>query len=192
MQFEHDIQQSDYSVNLKAMNVWPLDLTGIYIGSYLQSITKTLAVGVEYLYHSPAPFVGETTSTYVAKYTSPAKDMIATAQLQASGIIMASYWQKLSEKVDVAADLQLIATPERRDAVTTLGAKYDLRMSTFRAQVISLIMPRIDPWTIVGHREGSALATFPRLEPMHTGQVLTSGVSKDDLRYPLLPPIIIA
>lgn len=119
------------------MNPWPTDLTGIYMGSYLQSITKTLAVGVEYLYHSPAPMMGELSSTYLAKYTSPTKDMIATCQLQTAGIVSATYWQKLGEKVDVAADLQLIATPERRDAVTTLGAKYDLRMSTFRAQLDS-------------------------------------------------------
>jgi len=39
--------------------------------------------------------------------------------------------------VEVAADLQVIAAPTRRDAIATLGAKYDLRMSTFRAQVDS-------------------------------------------------------
>ncbi|KAG8916182.1 translocase of outer mitochondrial membrane, partial [Tulasnella sp. 417] len=49
----------------------------------------------------------------------------------------ATYWQKLSDKVEVAADLQLIAAPQRREAITTLGAKYDFRMATFRAQVDS-------------------------------------------------------
>ena len=39
--------------------------------------------------------------------------------------------------MEAAADLQLIAAPGRRDAIATLGAKYDLRMSTFRAQLDS-------------------------------------------------------
>lgn len=39
--------------------------------------------------------------------------------------------------MEVAADLQLIAAPTRRDAIATLGAKYDLRLATFRAQLDS-------------------------------------------------------
>jgi mitochondrial import receptor subunit TOM40 len=39
--------------------------------------------------------------------------------------------------VEVAADMQLIAGPQRRDAIATVGAKYDLRMATFRAQLDS-------------------------------------------------------
>ncbi|KAL4254099.1 Tom40 family protein [Abortiporus biennis] len=78
-----------------------------------------------------------TSTSYLAKYTSTDKSWIATAQVQSSGILQATYWQKLSDKVDVAADLQMIAAPARRDAVATLGAKYDLRMSTFRAQLDS-------------------------------------------------------
>lgn len=37
----------------------------------------------------------------------------------------------------MAADLQLIAAPQKREAITTVGAKWDLRMATFRAQVDS-------------------------------------------------------
>lgn len=46
-------------------------------------------------------------------------------------------WQKLNEKVEVAADLQMIAVPMHRDAIATLGARYDLCMLMFRAQVDS-------------------------------------------------------
>jgi len=134
---EHDYLGADYSVNVKAMNPSPLDLSGIYVASWLQSITKNLAVGTETLYQRPTPEMAELSTSYLAKYTGDAKDWIATAQLQPAGIVQATYWQRLSEKVEVAADLQVIATPTRRDAIATVGAKYDLRMATFRAQLDS-------------------------------------------------------
>lgn len=137
IQVEHDYQGRDYSLNMKGVNPWPTDLTGIYIGSYLQSFTKNLALGIETLYQRPTPDMSEISTSYLAKLTSTDKSWIATAQVQPAGIVQATYWQKLSEKVEVAADLQLIAAPTRRDAIATLGAKYDLRMATFRAQVDS-------------------------------------------------------
>ncbi|KAH7926323.1 hypothetical protein BV22DRAFT_1104412 [Leucogyrophana mollusca] len=137
IQLEHDYQGQDYSLNAKAVNPWPTDLTGIFIGSYFQSLTKNLAVGVESLYQRPTPEMAELSTSYLAKITSTDKNWIATAQVQPAGIVQATYWQKLSEKVEVAADLQLIAAPARRDAIATLGAKYDLRMATFRAQLDS-------------------------------------------------------
>ncbi|KAI0797658.1 eukaryotic porin-domain-containing protein [Abortiporus biennis] len=137
IQLEHDYQGLDYSVNVKAINPSPADLTGIYLVDYLQSVSKNVAVGFETLYQRPDPSMGEASTSYLAKYTSTDKSWIATAQVQSSGILQATYWQKLSDKVDVAADLQMIAAPARRDAVATLGAKYDLRMSTFRAQLDS-------------------------------------------------------
>lgn len=137
VQVEHDYQGIDYSINAKAINPSPTDYTGIYMGSYLQSLTKNFALGVETLYQRPSPDTSELNSSYLAKYTGTEKNWIATAQLQPSGVFQASYWQKLSEKVEVAADLQVIATPQRRDAIATLGAKYDLRLATFRAQLDS-------------------------------------------------------
>ncbi|GBE82069.1 Mitochondrial import receptor subunit TOM40 [Sparassis crispa] len=137
IQLEQDYQGQDYTLNAKAMNPYPLDFTGIYIGSYLQSVTKNLALGFETIYQRPTPDMSESSTSYLAKYTSSDKSWIATAQVQPAGMVQATYWQKLSEKVDVAADLQVIAAPTRRDAIATLGAKYDLRMATFRAQLDS-------------------------------------------------------
>jgi mitochondrial import receptor subunit TOM40 len=134
---EHDYSGKDYTMNVKAMNPSPTSGTGIFIGNYLQSVTKNLALGVETLYQRPTPELAEVSHSYLAKYTGSDKDWIATAQVQPAGILQATYWQKLSDKVDVAADLQLISAPSRREAIATLGAKYDLRMSTFRAQVDS-------------------------------------------------------
>lgn len=137
IQLEHDFQGSDFSANFKAINPSPRDLTGIYVGSYLQSVTKNLAVGVETLYQRPTPQQGEASTSYLAKLTGTDRSWIATAQLQPSGVLTATYWQKLSEKVEVAADVQVLAAPQRRDAIATLGAKYDFRVATFRAQVDS-------------------------------------------------------
>lgn len=139
IQLEHDYQGADFNLNFKALNPGPTDLTGVYIGTYLQSITKNLALGFESLYQRPAPSLSEMHTSMVAKYTSNAKDWIATAQLQpAAGILQATYWHRLSEKVDFAADLQMLAAPaSRRSAVATVGAKYELRMATFRAQLDS-------------------------------------------------------
>ena len=68
---------------------------------------------------------------------SGAGSWVATAQFQTMGLLQASYYHKLSSQVEVAADLQLIAAPMKRDAVATVGAKWDLRMATFKAQLDS-------------------------------------------------------
>jgi len=134
---EHDLVGSDYCANFKAMNPSPSHGTGIFVGGYLQSITKNLAVGVETIFQRMSPEIGSITPSYLLKYTSANKDWIATAQFQGAGVLQATYWQKLAEKVEFAADLQMLVDPMRRDAIATLGAKYDLRMSTVRAQVDS-------------------------------------------------------
>ncbi|KAG6909703.1 hypothetical protein DXG01_015904 [Tephrocybe rancida] len=137
IQLEHDYAGQDFSINAKAINPWPSDLTGIFVGSYLQSFTKNIALGFETLMQRPSPDMSELTTSYLAKFTGNDKNWIATAQIQPQGGVQATYWQKLSEKVEVAAELQLVASPARRDAMATLGAKYDLRLATFRAQVDS-------------------------------------------------------
>jgi mitochondrial import receptor subunit TOM40 len=137
IQVEQDYQGTDYNVNLKTINPWPADFTGIYVGSYLQSLTKNLALGFETYHSRPTPDDSETATSYLAKYTSSDKNWIATAQVQPQGVATATYWQKLSERVEVAADLQVIANATRRDAIATLGAKYDLRMASFKTQLDS-------------------------------------------------------
>ncbi|KIJ44083.1 hypothetical protein M422DRAFT_228706 [Sphaerobolus stellatus SS14] len=131
--FEHDYQGLDYSLNFKAMNPGPTDLSGIFVGSYLQSVTKNLALGVETVSQRQGPMSEQTTS-YVFKYTGNNKNWIATAQLH-GGAVQATYWQKFGEKVDMAADLQVLAAQGRRDALATIGARWELRMAAFRAQI---------------------------------------------------------
>jgi mitochondrial import receptor subunit TOM40 len=156
LQLEQDYQGQDFSLNFKAINPSPLDGTGIYVGSYLQSVTPRLALGFETVHQRVGPGMAESMTSYLLRWTSPPSPTpavstsgsvapgsldtgkwIATAHLQAPGILQATYWQRLSEKVDVGADLQMIIAPGRRDAIATVGAKWDLRMSTMRAQVDS-------------------------------------------------------
>lgn len=140
-QLEHDYLGSDYSVNFKTLNPSPLDGSGAYIANYLQSVSKRLALGVESIYQTgPGPLPGmppiaEQSNSYLAKYTG--QDWIATAQLQPAGVVQTTYWQKCGEKLELAADLQLVAVKHRREAIATVGAKYSLRQAVFRAQVDS-------------------------------------------------------
>ena len=150
LQVENDYNGKDFTASIKTLNPSFLDggLTGIFVGSYLQSVTPSLAVGLEAIWQRTALNAGpDTALSYCAKYKGA--DWIASAQLQAQGAISTSYWRRLTEKVEVGADLNLQFQPGmgglggllgsgvRKEGTTTFGAKYDFRASTFRAQVDS-------------------------------------------------------
>lgn len=144
-QFDNEYVGDDFTASIKTMNPSALDggLTGIYIGSYMQSVTPSLALGLEAIWQRQAMSEGpQTALSYAAKYRG--SDWLATAQLQAQGAIAATFWRRLSDRVEVGAELNLAMTggdrmmgPPRKEGVATVGAKYEFRMSTFRAQVDS-------------------------------------------------------
>ncbi|KAH6715271.1 eukaryotic porin/Tom40 [Leptodontidium sp. 2 PMI_412] len=147
-QFDNEYTGADFTASVKSLNPSIIDggLTGIFIGSYLQSVTPNLALGLEAIWQRAALNQGpETALSYCAKYKG--SDWIASAQLAAGGAISTSYWRKLTDKVEAGVDLNLqfaglsgagmMGGPARNEGVTTVGAKYDFRMSTFRAQVDS-------------------------------------------------------
>ncbi|KAI3636426.1 hypothetical protein MIR68_005778 [Amoeboaphelidium protococcarum] len=103
--------------------------------SHLQSVTKGLAVGVEAaLQKLPEAQFTEPQLTYVAKYQAP--DYKATVSYCQLGIMQATYFQKISEQVELGADLQVVNLNEQqRESVCTLGAKWDFRAASVRAQV---------------------------------------------------------
>ncbi|PYH48287.1 TOM complex pore protein TOM40 [Aspergillus saccharolyticus JOP 1030-1] len=147
IQVDQDYTGDDFSASLKAFNPSILDggLTGIFVGSYLQSITPSLALGFEAIWQRQGMNTRpESALSYSARYK--ANDWIASAQLQAQGVLTASYWKKLSERVEAGVDMNLQFAPNAaaalmggpsRDGTTAIGAKYDFRASTFRAQVDS-------------------------------------------------------
>jgi mitochondrial import receptor subunit TOM40 len=142
-QFENEYLGNDFTATLKALNPSFLEggLTGIFIGQYLQSVTPKLALGLEAVWQRAGLTQGpDTAVSYVARYKSDS--FIASAQLQAQGALNASYWQRLSDKVQAGVDMTLQVAPSgammgglTKEGITTFGAKYDFRMSTFRAQI---------------------------------------------------------
>ncbi|KAI3618451.1 hypothetical protein CBS9595_002814 [Malassezia furfur] len=138
VQLEHDVMGSDFSANIKALNPSPANATGIYVANYLQTLTPTFALGAEAVYQRPSPEIEEASIGYMAKWIGKQNDWIATAQWQPQGVGQFTYWQKLSEQVDVAGDLQMIAMPQRRDAQASLAARYSFRTASLRAQLDSV------------------------------------------------------
>ncbi|KAI5862764.1 eukaryotic porin-domain-containing protein [Durotheca rogersii] len=144
---EHEYTGGDFTSSLKMLNPSYLEggLTGIFILSHLQSVTRKLSLGIEAVWQRAAlNQPPESTLAYCAKYKSD--DWIATAQLHAQGALNATYWRRLSEKVQAGVDMTLMTSPSpaammggsmRREGLTYVGVKYDFRMSTFRAQVDS-------------------------------------------------------
>ncbi|KAI1003760.1 Mitochondrial import receptor subunit [Podosphaera aphanis] len=146
-QFDNEYTGQDFSASLKSLNPSIIDggLTGIFIGSYLQALTPKFSLGLEAMWQRAALNQGpEAAVSYCARYKG--SDWILSAQLAAGGMVNTSYWRKLAEKVEVGVDckLQIAGMPAsgllvgaQKDGQTTIGAKYDFRMSTFRAQVDS-------------------------------------------------------
>ncbi|KAI5307614.1 translocase of outer mitochondrial membrane [Ascosphaera atra] len=144
MQLDNDYTGSDFTLSIKALNPSFLEgvPTGIYIGQYLQSITPNLALGLEAMYQRQSGLARpESALSYNARYKGA--DWIATAQLQAQGAINATFWKKLSEKVQAGVDMNLQLVPGnammgiKKEGTTAVGAKYEFRASTFRAQIDS-------------------------------------------------------
>lgn len=146
---ENDYAGNDFTAQIKAMNPSILDgpLTGIFIGSYMQSITPRLSLGLEAIYQRAAANMGpESMISYAGKYKGD--DWIASAQLMPAGGLQTSYWKRLSQQLETGVDLNLqiagmgaaqggMMGGVRKEGVATFGAKYDFRASSFRAQVDS-------------------------------------------------------
>ncbi|KAJ1926536.1 translocase of outer mitochondrial membrane [Tieghemiomyces parasiticus] len=136
LQAEADYQGADYSINLKAVNPSPTDNTGIYAANYLQSITKRLAVGAETVLEKPPMGEERTRTALLARYD--AGDSIGTLQWQGTDALHATYYQKVSDKVEVGAELQVSTeSADRRGAIYSVGAKYEFRQAAFRGLIDS-------------------------------------------------------
>ncbi|KAI6827831.1 hypothetical protein D0864_04497 [Hortaea werneckii] len=145
---EQDYTGDDFTASLKSINPSLLEgsLTGMFIGSYLQSVTPRLALGLEGVYQRPGGGMGpEAAVSYAARYKGD--DWIASAQLLTQGGLQGSYWRKLTDKVETGVDVNLqfaglsganaMMGGPSREGSATLGAKYEFARSIFRAQVDS-------------------------------------------------------
>jgi mitochondrial import receptor subunit TOM40 len=91
IQLEHDYSGLVYTLKSKAINPSVLDGFSIYAGSYLQSVTKNLALGIETLYQRAAHDQTKMSSSYLAKLTGSDGKWIATAQFQPIGVLQTTY-----------------------------------------------------------------------------------------------------
>ena len=145
---EQDYTGNDFTAQLKSINPSVLEggLTGMFIGSYLQSVTPRLALGLEGVYQKPGGDMGpEAAVSYAARYKGD--DWIGTLQLLTQGGLQGSYWRRLTDKVETGVDVNLqfaglsganaMMGGARKEGVATLGAKYEFSRSIFRAQVDS-------------------------------------------------------
>lgn len=146
MSLENDYTGSDFSASLKAVNPSLLDsgITGMIMASYLQAVTPRLSLGIDAFWTRPAmAYPPELNVSYAARYK--AADWMACGQIIPDrGVLEASYWRRLSEKVETGINCNLafagigpggpMGGPQKEGNVT-IGAKYDFRSASFRAQI---------------------------------------------------------
>lgn len=143
---ENDYTGSDFSASLKAINPSLLDggITGMIMASYLQAVTPKLALGIDAFWNRPAmAYPPELNVSYAARYK--AADWMACGQIIPDrGVLEASYWRKLSEKVETGINCNLAFAGigpggpmggMQKEGNVTIGAKYDFRAASFRAQI---------------------------------------------------------
>ncbi|KAF2126926.1 hypothetical protein P153DRAFT_297070 [Dothidotthia symphoricarpi CBS 119687] len=143
---ENDYTGADFSASLKAVNPSLLDggITGMIMASYLQAVTPRLSLGIDAFWSRPATaYPPELNVSYAARYR--AADWMACGQIIPDrGVLEASYWRRLTDKVETGINCNLafagigpggpMAGPQKEGQVT-IGAKYDFRQSSFRAQI---------------------------------------------------------
>ena len=145
---EQDYAGSDFTASLKSINPSIIEggLTGMFIGSYLQSITPRVSLGIEGVWQRPGLDMGpEAALSYAARYK--ADNWIGSMQLLTSGGLQTSYWRRLTDRVETGVDLNLqfaglsganaMMGSSHPEGSATLGAKYEFSRSIFRAQVDS-------------------------------------------------------
>lgn len=148
LQVENEYTGDDFSASVKVLNPSIMEggLTAIVIGDYMQSITPKLSLGLEGVWQRPSLGAKpETALSYAARYKT--QNWIAAAQIHASGQLGATYWRRLSEKVEAGVDCQLQFAPGtggaamfggiRKEGQTTVGVKYNFATSVYRAQIDS-------------------------------------------------------
>jgi mitochondrial import receptor subunit TOM40 len=143
---ENDYTGADFSASLKAVNPSILDggITGMLMASYLQAVTSKLSLGIDAFWTRPAmAYPPELNVSYAARYR--AVDWMACGQIIPDrGVLEASYWRRLTDKVETGINCNLafagigpggpMAGPQKEGNVT-IGAKYDFRQSSYRAQI---------------------------------------------------------
>ncbi len=126
------------SLNFRAINANPGNSTGIFMASYLQSISKSWMLGVEGVLQRPIPDIEEAGMSLFARWQNPGQSSIFTLTLQNLLGIQASYYHKVSDQVELCTELQAVLAGPQVEAVAHAGCKLEYRQACVRAQVDSL------------------------------------------------------
>ena len=138
MQFEGDwVGESGTSLNLKAINPNPTDGNGIFTASLLQSVSKSLALGGEIIAQRVPDAPGIETGINLGLRVKVSDRSTFTTTLQQFVALQSSYHHRVSDKVELATEMQMLLVGPRKDAVTSVGAKFEYRQATLRAQLDS-------------------------------------------------------
>jgi mitochondrial import receptor subunit TOM40 len=132
MQYEVDWAGVDGTTNVKAINP-TLSLTGIYVLSHLQSLTKALSVGVEVAAQRPDMKTMEMQSSLVGRYRTDRH--VLTGNIAQFGVVQMSYYHHLNDHVDLGAEIQVLTQGPKWEGVATVGGKWETGFMTVRCQV---------------------------------------------------------
>jgi mitochondrial import receptor subunit TOM40 len=138
IQFEGDwVGAEGTSVNFKAINPDPTDGNGIFTAALLQSVSKSVAVGGELITQKVADSGSLEHGVNLGVKWRVNEDSTFTATLQQFVALQSSYHHRVSDKVELATEMQLLLVGPRKDAVTSCSAKFDYRQASLRAQLDS-------------------------------------------------------
>lgn len=136
-QLEAEYLGQDHSTSIKAINPDIADGgSGIYTASYLQSFSKNFSAGFEIIGQKgsrmePIEYGGNVGARYATSNWS------AAINLQQMVALQATYFQKVSEHVELGSELQMLLIGAKRDAIASMAAKFDYRQAIIRTQIDS-------------------------------------------------------
>ncbi|KAJ3346596.1 translocase of outer mitochondrial membrane [Entophlyctis luteolus] len=140
-------------------------VTGIYSISALQAVTPSVSIGGEWILQRLRPDAGEVSYSLAAKWSPPpsapvppppslppgfpspympvnpsdSQQVFTATYAISQGVLQASYWRKLNQRLEVAADVQMLITPAtvaagpgRREGIASVGFKLDTVYATIR------------------------------------------------------------
>lgn len=137
MQLESDYLGADCSLNFKAINPDMAEgASGIYTVSFLQSFSKHFCAGLEVIAQK-AQQVDPIDVGYNLAGRYATDQWTAAINVQQLVALQASYFHKVSERVELGTELQMLLFGPRRDAIATMGAKFDYRQALIRTQIDS-------------------------------------------------------
>lgn len=131
MQLEADYSGKDYSLNAKAFNPSPVDGTGVLTAGFLQSVTPKLAIGSEFIFQKLSKSEQDFGLSLFAKMFDEKR--ILTLSLQHFAMLQASYWYRVSPKVELGSELHL-GCVGKRDGLATIACKLDFKQAIVRGQ----------------------------------------------------------